>query len=132
MGIKITINTVVQCIDQKSARIILMEAMKGQLLNYLRPIPKTVKTHEAAAEWREKNWGDSFGLTFQYGWILNKSLIMNLQGASPRFAYRLLRDCDLVESVSLNYLGNEDHYLVPNFCGAWIDDEHEAFQYEDI
>jgi len=132
MGIKITINTVVNCKDQKSAKIILMEAMKGQLLDYLRPLPKTVKASKEVAEWKRKNWGDSFGLTFQYGWILNKSLIMNLQGGSPRFAYRLLRDCDLVESVSLNYLGNEDHYLVPNFCGAWIDDEHEAFEYEHI
>jgi hypothetical protein len=131
MGIKITINTVVECINQKSARIMLMEAMKGQLLHYLRPIPKTVKTYEEAAEWKQKNWGDSLSLTLQSGWILKKTLIMNLRGGSPSFAYNLLRNCDLVQSVSLNYLGHDD-FSSPDFCGLWIDGEHEVFEYEDI
>ena len=56
---------------------------------------------------------------------------MNLKGGSPRFAYRLLRDCDLVESVSLNYQGHGD-WASPDFVGLWIDDQHERFEYEDI
>jgi hypothetical protein len=127
----ITINTVVECRDQKSAKIILMEAMKGRLLDYLRPIPKTVKTSKDAAEWKRNNWGDSFGLNFQSGWILNKAIIMNLKGGSPSFAYRLLRDCELVESVSLNYQGHGD-WVSPDFFGLWIGDQHERFEYADI
>ena len=65
MGIRITINAVVKCKDQKSARIILMEAMKGQLLHYLKPILETVKTYEDETEWKLRNWGDSLCLNFQ-------------------------------------------------------------------
>ena len=62
MGINITINTVVKCIDQKSAKIILMEAMKGQLLVYLTLIPKSLKTSERDGE--DKELGRFFCLRF--------------------------------------------------------------------
>jgi hypothetical protein len=127
MGIRITINAVVKCKDQKSARIILMEAMKGQLLHYLKPIPETVKTYEDATEWKLRNWGDSLCLNFQSGWIFNKTIIMNLSGGSPSFAYRLLRNCDLVQSVSLNYQGHDD-FVSPDFCGLWIDGDQLHFK----
>jgi hypothetical protein len=126
MGTKITINTVIECVNQKSAKILLMEAMKNELCSYLLPIPNSIKSREKAQEWRLQNWGDHFDLVFEAGWLTENTLIIKLIGGSPQRIYNLLKSSNLVKSVTLNYLAHDD-FISPDACGIYDEYEHQHF-----
>ena len=119
MGIRITINAVVNCIDKKTAEKILMYSMKHGLCEFLLPIPDSIKCRKEALEWMYENWGDESEPIFKSGWVINESVIMQLSDGCPKTLYKLLESCNGVESVSLSYSGHGD-FVFPEFCGMRV------------
>jgi hypothetical protein len=126
MGTKITINTVIECVNQKSAKILLMEAMKNELCAYLLPKPNSIESREKVEEWKLQNWGDYCGPFFEAGWLTESTLIMKLTGGSPQRIYNLLKSSNLVKSVTLNYLVHDD-FISSKECGIYDEHEHQHF-----
>ena len=126
MEMRYTINTVIECFDQESAKQILMEAMRHSLMSFLLPEPEGLKSHDEVCDWRNRNWGDSIELSFETGWIQNNTLFMKLFDGCPGKLQRILKSSNLVKSVSLNYLGH-DGFNSPENCGYWIDGDQQHF-----
>ena len=123
MSIKITMNIVVECVDQESAQQMLLNAMHNKLCAYIMPWPNYITKGDEIEEWIQENWGDSRELEFDSGWIKESTLFLKVFGGDPiRIAKSLQRHVKVL-SVSLNYLGHDDH-ISPKFCGLWMDGDH--------
>ena len=83
MSTKITINTVIECKDQESAKRILLESMNHRLCSYFKPIPSELEGSKETKNWRLENWGDSIEIEFDSGWIQKKSVFLKLLGGIP-------------------------------------------------
>jgi len=123
MGIKITVNIALECLDEDSAQEILLHAMHHKLLNYLIPIPGHLVSGYEVADWRYKNWGDVRELEYNSGWILKNKLFLELYGDNPNKLYGLLLECDKINAVTLNYTG-DDGIVKPVICGIYVNREH--------
>jgi len=125
MGIRNSINTVIECVDQESAKEILMEAMCHGLMRFLVPQPEG-QSHNEVTSWRYENWGDAIDLSFESGWIQNNTLFMKLLDGCPGKLQKILESNKLVKSVTLNYQGY-DGFNSPEKCGYWIDGDQLHF-----
>ena len=120
MGIRITINTVIECIDQESAKRVLLESMNHRLCSYFKPIPSELEGSKETKNWRLENWGDSIEIEFDSGWIQKKSVFLKLLGGSPEKFCQWCDSHDQITSYTLNYMGHDD-WSTPYYSGVVID-----------
>ena len=123
MGTKITINTVIECKDQESAKRILLEAMNHRLCSYFKPIPFELEGCKEIENWRLENWGVLNEIEFDSGWIQNKSVFLKFFWVSPKKFCQWFDSDDQITSYTLNYMGHDD-WLRPDYSGVVIDGIH--------
>ena len=125
MGTKTTINTVIECIDQESAKRVLLEAMNHRLCSYFKPMPSELEGSKEIENWRLENWGDSKEVEFESGWIQKKSVFLKLLGGGPKMFCQWFDSHDHITSYTLNYMGHDD-WSTPEHSGVIIDGIHSV------
>ena len=125
MGTKITINLVIECIDQESAKRVLLEAMNHRLCRYFKPMPSELEGSKEIENWRLENWGVLNEIEFDSGWIQKKSVFLKLLRGGPKKFCQWLESHDQITSYTLNYMGHCD-WSTPDFSGVVIDGIHIA------
>jgi hypothetical protein len=125
MGTKITINTVIECKDQESAKRVLLEAMNHRLCSYFKPMPSELEGSKEIENWRWENWGNLIEIEFDSGWIQNKSVFLKFFWGSPKKFCQWLESHDQITTYTLNYMGHDD-WSAPDYSGVVIDGIHTA------
>ena len=123
MSTKITINTVIEFIDQEFAKRVLLEAMNHRLCRYLKPMPSELEGSKEIENWRLENWGVRRDIGFESGWIQKRSVFLKLLGGSPKKFCQWFESHDQITSYTLNYMGHDD-WSTPDYSGVVIDGIH--------